>query len=412
MFIYLNAWLLCLGANKQRLRGIVMLIHFLQHLKHSGIKVSITEWLDLIRAMSTRVYAPMMDDFYLLCRICLIKDESQYDRFDKAFSDFFEGLRALPDPFPESLPNDWLNNPLFKDLSDEEKAKIQSMGGLDALMKAFKERLEEQKKRHQGGRKWIGTGGTSAFGHGGYNPEGIRMGGEGRHNKAVKVWDKRQYKNLDGSSELGTRNIKIALRALRRFARTGAAQELDLDDTILSTARNAGFLDIKMRAERHNAVKVLLLFDVGGSMDAHVRTSEELFSACKSEFKHLEYYYFHNFIYDSIWRDNSLNRENTVSLFDIMNTYDASYKLIFVGDASMSPYEISHPYGSIDFINEQPGSYWFQKMSAHFNKIVWLNPVTQSYWPYVQSVGIVQELLGDRMFPLTVEGIHKAIKVL
>jgi uncharacterized protein with von Willebrand factor type A (vWA) domain len=389
-----------------------MLVHFLQHLKNANVKVSITEWLDLIAMLKTDIIPTTLDDFYLLARTCLVKDESQYDRFDKAFADFFEGLRALPDPFPDELPEDWLNNPLWQNLSDEDKAKIEALGGLDKLMEALKERLQEQNERHEGGSKWIGTGGTSPFGHGGYNPEGIRMGGESRHGKAVKVWEQRQYKNLDDQLELGTRNIKVALRALRRFARTGSTEELDLDDTISATARNAGLLDVRMRPERHNAVKVLLLLDVGGSMDYHVKVSEELFSACKSEFKHLEHFYFHNFIYDALWKDNHMHRDNVSPLHEILHKYSKDYKVIFVGDAAMSPYEVLAAYGSIDFVNEQPGSYWFGKIKDHFEKVVWLNPTPEDQWKWVQSIGIIEDLTENKMFPLTLQGIQDAIKAL
>lgn len=389
-----------------------MLVQFFQHMKHSGVKITITEWLDLLQALKAELTAPSMDEFYQLARICLVKDESQYDRFDKAYGEFFDGIRALPNPFPETLPEDWLNHPAFKDLTDEEKASIEAMGDLNKLFEALQERLAEQEERHQGGSKWIGTGGTSPFGHGGYNPEGIRMGGNARQGKAVKVWEQRQYKNLDDQLELGTRNIKIALRALRRFARAGASEELDLDDTIRSTARNAGLLDVKMRPERHNAVKVLLLLDVGGSMDYHVKVSEELFSACKSEFKHLEHYYFHNFVYDCVWKDNRMAREDVTPLPDLLHKYGQDYKVIFVGDAAMSPYEILSPYGSVDFMNEQPGVYWFNLVKQHFDKMVWLNPTPEHQWKWVQSISIVEDLTAQRMFPLTVNGLQEAIKAL
>jgi uncharacterized protein with von Willebrand factor type A (vWA) domain len=389
-----------------------MLVDFFQHLKNSHVKVSITEWLDLIDMLSKDVIPTTLDDFYQLARICMVKDESQYDRFDRAFAEFFEGIRALPDPLGEALPEDWLNNPLWNQLSDEEKAQIEAMGGLDKLFEALQERLKEQNERHEGGSKWIGTGGTSPFGHGGYNPEGFRIGGQGGQKKAVKVWEKRQYKNLDDQVELGTRNIKVALRALRRFARTGSSEELDLDDTISSTARNAGLLDVKMRPERHNAVKVLLLLDVGGSMDYHVKVSEQLFSACKSEFKHLEHYYFHNFVYDYLWKDNRMQRDSVILLDDILHKYGKDYKVIFVGDAAMSPYEVLQAYGSVDFMNEQPGAFWFQKLQRHFDKMVWLNPTPQIQWQWVQSIGIIEKLSEQRMFPLTLEGIQDAIKAL
>jgi uncharacterized protein with von Willebrand factor type A (vWA) domain len=397
------------GRNK---RNSPLLVDFFQHLKNSHVKVSITEWLDLIDMLSKDVIPTTLDDFYQLARICMVKDESQYDRFDRAFAEFFEGIRALPDPLGEALPEDWLNNPLWNQLSDEEKAQIEAMGGLDKLFEALQERLKEQNERHEGGSKWIGTGGTSPFGHGGHNPEGFRIGGQGGQKKAVKVWEKRQYKNLDDQVELGTRNIKVALRALRRFARTGSSEELDLDDTISSTARNAGLLDVKMRPERHNAVKVLLLLDVGGSMDYHVKVSEQLFSACKSEFKHLEHYYFHNFVYDYLWKDNRMQRDSVILLDDILHKYGKDYKVIFVGDAAMSPYEVLQAYGSVDFMNEQPGAFWFQKLQRHFDKMVWLNPTPQIQWQWVQSIGIIEKLSEQRMFPLTLEGIQDAIKAL
>lgn len=389
-----------------------MLVQFFQHLKNAHVKVTLTEWLDLIDVLSQEMTAPTVDDFYQLARLCLIKDESQYDRFDRAFADFFEGVRALPDPIPTDLPDDWLNNPLWNQLSDEEKAQIEAMGGLDKLFEALRERLKEQQERHEGGSKWIGTGGTSPFGHGGYNPEGIRIGGPGGQGRAVKVWEKRQYRNLDDQVEIGTRNIKIALRALRRFARTGSSDELDLDDTIASTARNAGLLDVKMRPERHNAVKVLLLLDVGGSMDYHVKASEELFSACKSEFKHLEHYYFHNFVYDYVWQDNHLQRDSVLPLDDLLHRYGKDYKVIFVGDAAMSPYEVLQPYGSIDFMNEQPGAFWFQKVMNHFDRVVWLNPTPQDQWKWVDSIGIIEKLSEEKMFPLTLQGLQEAINAL
>jgi uncharacterized protein with von Willebrand factor type A (vWA) domain len=389
-----------------------MLIQFLLHMKNSGLKISTTEWLDLIAALQAGVGGLTVEDFYLLARTCTVKDESLYDKYDKAFSAFFDGVRALPDPFDFNLPDDWLNNPSLNNLSDADKAAIEALGGIDKLMEILNERLKEQKERHEGGSKWIGTGGTSPFGHSGYNPEGVRIGGPGKHGKAVKVWEQRQYKNLDNSIELGTRNIKVALRALRHFARTGSSEELDMDDTIRSTAKNAGLLDVKMRPERHNAVKILLLLDVGGSMDYHVKESEELFSACQSEFKHLKHFYFHNFIYDQLWLDNRMHRNNLTALSDIIHTYGRDYKLIFVGDAAMSPYEIVSPFGSIDFMNERPGAFFFKQLRAHFDKAVWLNPTPQDQWGYVQSIGLIKEMMDDRMYPLTLEGITKSIKAL
>ena len=389
-----------------------MLVQFLLHMKHSGLKVTTTEWLDLIAALQVCEKINTVDGFYQLARTCLVKDESLYDKFDQAFGRFFEGVRALPDPFDFDLPEDWLNNPTLNHFSEEEKAAIDAMGGLEKLIEVLNERLKEQKERHEGGSKWIGTGGTSPFGHSGYNPEGVRIGGPSQHKRAVKVWEQRQYKNLDSDIELGTRNIKVALRALRNFARTGSSEELDLDDTIRSTAKNAGLLDVKMRPERHNAVKVLLLLDVGGSMDFHVKESEELFSACQSEFKHLKHYYFHNFIYDHLWQDNKLHRQHLTSLVDVLRTYGKDYKLIIVGDAAMSPYEIVSPFGSIDFMNERPGSYYFKQLFEHFDKAIWLNPTPESQWNYVQSIGIVEKLMDKKMYPLTVEGITQGIRSL
>ena len=299
-----------------------------------------------------------------------------------------------------------------KQLSDEEKDKIKSLGGLEKLLDTFKERLKEQEKRHQGGSKWIGTGGTSPFGHSGYHPEGIRVGGESRNKSAAKVWEKRQFKDLDDKVQLGTRNIKVALRKLRQFARTGAAEELDLDHTISATARNAGMLDLKLVPERHNAVKVLLMLDVGGSMDPYIKVCEELFAACRTEFKHLEHFYFHNFVYESLWRNNQRRQSERTPLYDIIHTYGRDYKVIFVGDASMSPYEISSPYGSVEHMNAEPGYAWMQRLTHHFDHVAWLNPVAQEHWCYTQSIGLTQELMDDKMYPMTLSGLSNAIKAL
>lgn len=388
-----------------------MLVEFLLHCKHSGLKVSTTEWLDLLQVLQ-KTEVTTVDDFYTIARLCMVKDESLYDKFDRAFDRFFEGVRQLPDPFDAEIPEHWLRPDAMKYLTDEEKASIEALGGLDKLLETLQERLKQQKERHEGGSKWIGTGGTSPFGQGGYNPEGIRIGGEGGQRKAVKVWQQRQYKNLDSQVELGTRNIKIALRALRRFARKGSTEELDLDATIASTAKNAGLLDVKMKPERHNAVKVLLLLDVGGSMDYHVRASAELFSACQTEFKHLEYFYFHNFIYEYLWRDNKMHRDQVTPLSELLRTYGRDYKVIFVGDAAMSPYEILSPYGSVDFLNEQPGIYFFNKLMDHFDDVAWLNPTPQDQWHFVQSIEMIKKLVENRMYPLTVEGIQQAVKAL
>jgi len=365
-----------------------------------------------LEAMEKYMAFGSIDDFYLLARTCLVKDEKYFDRFDRAFGAYFKGLENLEDIVEALIPDDWIRSEFMKNLSDEEKAKIDSMGGLEELIKQFKERIEEQKKRHQGGSKWVGTGGTSPFGNSGYNPEGIRVGGESRNKRAAKVWDKREFKNLDDSTELGTRNIKVALRKLRKFARTGAAEELDLDDTIRATANNAGYLDLKMVPERHNAVKVLLFFDVGGSMDPYVRVCEELFSACKSEFKHMEYFYFHNFIYDYVWKDNRRRNSEVTKLYDVLHTYSSDYKVIFIGDASMSPYEIANKYGSVEYMNEEAGATWMQRLTSTFENVVWLNPTPEKYWDHTQSIKMTRDLIDDHMYPLTLEGMDRGIKQL
>jgi hypothetical protein len=348
-----------------------------------------------------------------LSRLCLVKDEKHFDKFDRAYGAYFEGLESLDDLFSEMIPKDWLKTEFEKNLTEEEKAQIAAMGGLEELMKAFKERLEEQKKKHQGGNKMIGTGGTSPFGADGYNPEGFRIGQKsGRHGRAVKVWEKRGYKDLDGDVTLGIRNIKLALRRLRKFARQGAAEELDLDDTIRSTARNAGYLDIKMVPERHNSIKVLLFFDVGGSMDPHIKVCEELFSAARLEFKHMEYFYIHNFIYESVWKDNIRRTHESTSLYDLLHKYSPDYKVIFVGDASMAPYEITHPGGSIEHWNEEAGAVWMQRITNHFEKVIWINPLPEHYWGEGGSLGITKQLLDNKMYPMTVEGLEAGMKYL
>ncbi|WP_317931563.1 vWA domain-containing protein [Halioxenophilus sp. WMMB6] len=389
-----------------------MLVNFFYGLRNSQVPVSVKEFLMLIEAMSKGLAFGSVDEFYLLARTCLVKDEKYYDRFDRAFGAYFNDLQTVDDIIEALIPDDWIRAEFMKHLSDEEKEKIKTLGGLDKLIEEFKKRLEEQKKRHQGGNKWIGTGGTSPFGNSGYHPEGIRVGGESKNKSAVKVWDKREFKNLDDSIELGTRNIKVALRKLRKFARTGAEEELDLDDTIRSTANNAGMLDIKMVRERHNAVKVLLFFDVGGSMDPYVQVCEELFSACKTEFKHMEYYYFHNFIYDNVWKDNARRTNSSTPLFDVLHTYSKDYKVIFVGDASMSPYEILARFGSVEYMNDEPGSVWMKRLTDTFDKVVWLNPVDESHWRYTESIRVVKELLEGRMFPLSLAGLDRAISTL
>jgi hypothetical protein len=354
-----------------------------------------------------------MDQFYYLARTSLVKDESDYDRFDRAFAEYFRGIEALPVDWMAEIPGEWLRRQAELALSEEDKKLIESLGGWDKLMETLRKRLEEQNGRHQGGSKWIGTAGTSPFGAYGYNPEGIRIGQESsRNRRAVKVWDRREFRNLDDAVELGTRNIKVALKRLRRFAREGAAEELDLDDTIRSTARNGGYLDLKMVPERHNAVKVLLFLDVGGSMEDHVRVCEELFSAARAEFKHLEHFYFHNFLYESVWRDNRRRHSERISTTSVLHKYGHDYKLVFVGDAAMSPYEIAYPGGSIEHHNEEAGSVWVRRMLEVYAKAAWLNPVPEDRWGYYESVGMVKKLVDDRMYPLTLEGLERATRAL
>jgi hypothetical protein len=388
-----------------------MLFTFFDAVRAAGVKSSLSEFLMLLEALSKHVAIYSLDDFYFLSRTTLVKDESQYDRFDRAFAAYFKGVEAVTGELFASIPEDWLRKQLERTLSDEEKAKIQALGGLDKLMEVLKQRLEEQKGRHEGGNKWIGTGGTSPFGNSGFNPEGVRIGGQGGGKSAVKVWEQRDYRNLDDNIELGTRNIKIALRRLRRFAREGGPEELDMDDTIHSTARNAGWLDIKMRPERHNAVKLLLFLDVGGSMDPHVKVCEELFSAVKTEFKHLEHFYFHNFIYESVWKDNARRHAERIQMYDILHKYTPDYKIIIVGDATMSPYEIMQPGGSVEHWNEEAGATWVKRLMQMYPRYVWLNPENEQRWEYTSSIQVAQELLGPgRMFPLTLAGLEQAMK--
>jgi hypothetical protein len=358
------------------------------------------------------VISPSIDEFYYLSRAALVKDEQNFDKFDRAFGEYFKGVEAIVGAELD-VPLEWLLKQAELNLSAEEKAMIEALGGWEKLMEELKRRLEEQKGRHQGGSKWIGTAGTSPFGAYGYNPEGVRIGQErSRNRSAVKVWDAREYRNLDDSVELGTRNIKVALRRLRKFAREGAPEELDLDATIDKTARNAGWLDLHMRPERHNSVKVLMFLDIGGSMDDHVKLCEELFSASKTEFKHLEYFYFHNCLYDAVWKDNRRRHAERVRTFDIMHKYGHDYKLIFVGDATMSPYEILQPGGSIEYSNEEAGAVWMKRMLDVYPKAAWLNPEPQEIWPYRQSVGILREIMGGRMYPTTIEGLERAMRSL
>ncbi|MFZ9440724.1 MAG: vWA domain-containing protein, partial [Hylemonella sp.] len=372
--------------------------------------------LTLLEAMQADVVGPRnpeacsLDDFYHLSRTTLVKDEKHYDKLDRAFSAYFKGVEMLAD-FSKEIPADWLRQELQRLLSDEKKANAPKLDW-DELMETLKKRLEEQKGRHEGGSKWIGTGGTSPFGHGGYNPQGIRIGGKGGNKSAVKVWDQRAYQDYDDSQELGTRNIKVALRRLRRFAREGHELELDLPDTIRATAANAGYLDIKMVPERHNNVKVLLLMDVGGTMDEHIARVEELFSATKTEFKHMEFYYFHNCVYDFMWKNNRRRYAEKFPTWDIIRKYNKDYKLIFVGDATMSPYEILQPGGSVEYNNEEAGAEWLQRLTHAFPRFVWINPEPQGVWQYRQSIAIVQQLMGQRMFPLTLKGIEEAMRLL
>lgn len=389
-----------------------MLINFFHGLRDAGVPVSTKELLDLLEGLKHRIAFADMDEFYYFSRACMVKDEKYFDRFDRAFGLHFQDLQELDDIIEALIPDDWLRSEFMKHLSEEDKAKIESLGGLEKLIEEFKKRLEEQKERHEGGNKWIGTGGTSPFGQEGYHPEGIRVGPNGKNKKAVKVWEKRDFANLDDSVELGTRNIKVALRRLRKFARTGAAEELDLDDTISSTARNAGLLDIKMVPERHNAVKVLLFFDVGGSMDPHVKICEELFSAARTEFKHMEYFYFHNFLYESVWKNNIRRHNERTAVLDVMHKYSHDYKVIFVGDASMSPYEILQPGGSVEHWNEEAGELWMRRLRETYDKVIWINPLPEDEWEYTQSVSITRQLLEGRMYPLSLKGLEEGMSYL
>ena len=386
-----------------------MLVNFFQGLKDGGVPVTPRELLDLLAAMNKQLVFGSIDDFYNLSRAVMVKDEKYYDRFDRAFGLHFRDLEGVDDVIEALIPDDWLRSEFVKQLSEEDKAKIESLGGLEKLIDEFKKRLEEQEKRHEGGNKWVGTGGTSPFGNDGFHPEGIRVGGQGKNKKAVKVWDRRDFKNLDDNVEIGTRNIKVALRRLRKFARTGSADELDLDDTISSTAKNAGLLDIKMVPERHNAVKVLLFLDVGGSMDPHVKVCEELFSAARSEFKHLKHFYFHNFLYDNVWENNIRRHNQRTPLHDVMHKFGHDYKVVIVGDASMSPYEIVQPGGSVEHWNEEPGAIWLERLRSTYEKCVWLNPVPEDEWQYTQSISITNQLMEEKMYPLTLGGLEDAM---
>ena len=393
-----------------------MLIDFFFSLRNAKLPVSVNEYLTLVGALKKQVIAPSIDEFYYLARLTLIKDEKHYDKFDQAFGLYFKGISSLLEAGldPSQVPLDWLRKGLERELSPEEKAEIEAMGGIDALLDRLEQLLNEQKERHEGGNKWIGTGGTSPFGHGGFNPEGIKIGGgdAGGSRNAVKVWNARAYKDYDDDVELGTRNIKVALRRLRRFARKGAAEELDLDDTIRSTAANAGWLDIKMVPERHNTIKVLMLLDVGGSMDDHIKRTEELFSAAKSEFKHLEFYYFHNCVYDYLWKQNRRRHAERFPTWDVLHKYPSEYKLIFVGDATMGPYEILQPGGSVEYTNEEAGATWLTRFTDRYPHYAWLNPEPERLWEYRQSVALIRQLMSNRMFPLTLNGLEGAMRLL
>ncbi|MCG7574655.1 VWA domain-containing protein [Phaeobacter sp. CNT1-3] len=392
-----------------------MFLPFFENLRKAGIPVSLREHLTFLEAMKAGLVTYDVDGFYYLARVAMVKDERNLDKFDRAFSATFSGLEniQLGDVLNAvDIPGDWLEKLAEKHLSDEEKAGIEAMGGFDKLMETLKERLKEQEKRHQGGNKWIGTAGTSPFGAYGYNPEGVRIGQkESRHQRAVKVWDKREFRNLDGDVELGTRNIKVALKRLRNWARDGANDELDLDGTIRATAEH-GYLDVQTRPEKRNAVKVLLFLDIGGSMDPHIKVLEELFSAAKSEFKHMEHFYFHNCLYEGVWKDNSRRWDQQTPTWDVLHTYGSDYKCIFIGDASMSPYEIAYRGGANEHWNEEAGQTWLERAREQWPDHVWINPVPEQHWPYTQSIQMIRDIFEDRMVPMTLEGIERGMKEL
>jgi hypothetical protein len=390
-----------------------LLVKFFFELRTGGVPVTLTEFLTLLEALRAGVAGGSAQDFYYLARTTLVKDERHYDRFDRVFAEIFNGAQKVFEEIVANVPDEWLRALAARTLTEEEKQKVEALGGWEKLLETLRQRLAEQKERHQGGNKWIGTQGTSPFGANGYNPEGIRIGQAGsRNRRAVKVWDQREYRNFDDTVELGTRNMKLGLRKLRKFAREGAADQLDLDGTIDATARNAGLLDLKLVPERRNAVKVLLFLDVGGSMDDHIRVCEELFSAARSEFKHLEYFYFHNFLYESVWKDNRRRFSAVTSVTQILRTYGHDYRVIFVGDATMSPYEITQPGGSVEHWNKEAGSVWMGRMTAAYPRLVWLNPEKPDRWEYTASVRITRELVGERMFPVTIQGLDSAIGAL
>lgn len=392
-----------------------MFLPFFENLRQRAVPVTLREYLAFLEGMQKGLTTYDIESFYYFARTAMVKDERHLDRFDQAFSETFKGIEDIPNDAvldALDLPEEWLRKMAEKHMTEEEKAQIEAMGGFDKLMEALKKRLEEQKGRHQGGNKWVGTAGTSPFGAYGYNPEGVRIGQhESRHRRAVKVWDKREFRNLDDSVELGTRNIKVAMKRLRKWARDGAHEELDLDGTIRSTAEH-GYLDVKTRPERRNAVKVILFLDVGGSMDDHVKVVQELFSAARTEFKHLEYYYFHNCLYEGVWRDNARRWTEQIPTHEVMNTYGSDYKCIFVGDASMSPYEIAIPGGANEHWNEEPGQVWLQRARRQWPQHLWINPVPEKYWPYTQSIHMIRQIFEDRMVPMTLEGIERGMKEL
>jgi uncharacterized protein len=389
-----------------------MFVAFFRELKTAGVPVTLREYLTLMEAMEKDLAGRRVEDFYYLARTTLVKDERNLDRFDRVFGHVFKGLELMSETLTAEIPAAWLKKLAEKYLTEEEKRQIEAIGGLDKLLELLRQRMKEQKGRHQGGNKWIGTAGTSPFGAYGYNPEGVRIGqDENRNFRAVKIWDRREFKDLDDQVELGTRNIKIALRRLRKFARAGAPEELDLDGTIKGSAHK-GYLDILMRPERHNAVKVLLFLDIGGSMDWHVKATEELFSAARSEFKHIEYFYFHNCLYERVWKENRRRFDATTPTWDVLHTYPHDYKIIFVGDASMSPYEIMAPGGSIEHFNEETGAIWMERVARTYPACVWLNPVAEKDWGYTQSIRIMRQLMGGRMYPLTLEGLDNAMREL
>jgi uncharacterized protein len=385
---------------------------FFTELRSAKLPVTLKEYLTLLEAVGTGIAGGRVEDFYYLARATLVKDERNLDRFDQIFAHVFKGIDLLPEAIEAEIPEEWLRRISTLHLSEEDKKKIDELGGWDKIMEELKKRLAEQKERHQGGNKWIGTGGTSPYGAYGYNPAGIRIGQhESRHRRAIKVWDKREFKDLAGTAEIGTRTIKVALRRLRQFARSGAASELDLDGTIRGTAEK-GYLDVRLRPERHNTVKLLMFFDIGGSMDDHVRQVEDLFSAARAEFKHLEYYYFHNCLYEGVWKDNARRYTNKIDTWQVLHTYPADYKVIFIGDASMSPYEVTVAGGSVEHMNEEPGAVWLKRVADIYKHAIWLNPVDERHWDWTPSIGIVRQLLDGRMFPLTLDGLDAGMRAL